>query len=122
MGDPAAAETKRVQYQSLKLRQYVRLWQSRLLAEGFDYIVCMDSDMLVVKRFDYIFEYLAQRRVDVAFTYYDGRREVPWGERDEVAKTKGKGYVRLQGGMLLMMNTYAALRWFTTWLSLTDAL
>jgi len=79
----------------------------------------MDSDMLVVRPFGSAFELLAQRRVDVAFTYYDGKREVPWGSAEDVATTKEHGYVRLQGGMLLMRNGIEALQWFAMWSSLT---
>lgn len=103
----------------MKLFQYVRLWQEHLIKSDADYVVCMDSDMLVVRPFNHIFEFLAQYRVDVAFTYYDGKREVPWGSAEELATTKGEGYVRLQGGMLVMRNTWDAMSWFAWWMSLT---
>lgn len=99
--------------------QYVRLWQETVLSSKADFVVCLDSDMLIVKPFNHIFEVLTQKRVDVAFTYYDGKREVPWGTAEELARTKGNGYVRLQGGMLMMRNCVEALYWFAFWKELT---
>jgi len=121
--DPTAAENyRRISYQPLKLSQYVRIWQEYLLGQPYDFVVCMDSDMLVVRPFEHVFELLMQRRVDVAFTYYDGKREVPWGTATELARTKRYGYVRLQGGMLLMQNRVQALQWFAQWMSLTQSM
>merc|ERR1712176_260807 len=43
--DPTEAENyRRMSYNSLKLRQYLRLWQERILGTEVDYVVCMDSD------------------------------------------------------------------------------
>ena len=41
-----------------------------------------------MKDFAHFFEHLEQRRVDVAFSYYDGTRSVPWGSNEELARTK----------------------------------
>lgn len=121
--DPNVAEwQRRIKYQPFKLKQYVRLWQGQLLHQDFDFVVCMDSDMLVSRPFNHVFELLLQQRIDVAFTYYDGEREVPWGTVEEVSRTRKHGYVRLQGGMLLLRNSYEALRWFAQWLSLTESM
>jgi len=121
--DPSEAENyRRLSYQSLKLKQYIRIWQEEVFNSEFSFVVCMDSDMLMAKPFGHVFEHLAQRRADVAFTYYDGKREVPWGTADELATTKGKGYVRLQGGMLVMRNNMEALHWFALWTSLTQSM
>ena len=48
--DPTEAESyRRLSYQSLKLQQYLWLWQRKLLPEKeVDFVICMDSDMLVV--------------------------------------------------------------------------
>ncbi|CAJ1397727.1 unnamed protein product [Effrenium voratum] len=121
--DPTEAESyRRLSYQSLKLQQYLWLWQRKLLPEKeVDFVICMDSDMLVVKPFLHVFELLQQRQVDVAFSYYDGTRHVPWGSPAELARTKKKGLVRLQGGMLIMRNSVEAIQWFATWKSLTEA-
>lgn len=118
----AADNHRRMNYQSVKLKQYILLWQHRLLGQPYDFVVCMDSDMLMVKPFNHILESLAQQKVDVAFTYYDGNRQVPWGSAEEASRTKRHGYVRLQGGMLVMRNAMAALHWFARWVSLTESM
>lgn len=119
--DPTEGENyRRLTYQSLKLQQYVWLWQTRILPDkNVAFVICMDSDMLLVKPFMHILELLQQLQVDIAFSYYDGSRRVPWGSTDEVAFTK-KGYVRLQGGLLIMRNSIDAIQWFATWKSLTE--
>lgn len=119
--DPTEGENyRRLTYQSLKLQQYVWLWQTRILPDkNVAFVICMDSDMLLVKPFMHILELLQQLQVDIAFSYYDGTRRVPWGSTDEVAFTK-KGYVRLQGGLLIMRNSIDAIQWFATWKSLTE--
>ena len=53
--------------------------------------------------------------MDVAFSYYDGTRSVPWGSNEELARTKKQGYVRLQGGLLIMRNSVNAIQWFASW-------
>ncbi|CAE8710649.1 unnamed protein product [Polarella glacialis] len=119
--DSTAENYRRVSYQRVKLSQYVKLWQQRVLDTGVDFVVCMDSDMLVAKPFWHVFEYLEQLRVDVAFSYYDGTRQVPWGSLEEVSLTKG-GFVRLQGGMLVMRNSWQAIQWFALWAHITRTL
>ncbi|CAK9080372.1 unnamed protein product [Durusdinium trenchii] len=120
--DPTEGENyRRLTYQSLKLQQYLLLWQTRILPlKEVAFVLCMDSDMVVAKPFMHVFELLQQRQVDIAFSYYDGTREVPWGSTEELAFTKKKGYVRLQGGLLIMRNSLDALQWFATWKSLTE--
>ncbi|CAE7799488.1 unnamed protein product [Symbiodinium necroappetens] len=121
--DPFEAENyRKLTYQPMKLYQYLWLWRQKLVhIKEIGYILCMDSDMLVVKPFMHFLELLSQLEVDVAFSYYDGTRHVPWGSPEELAFTKQRGFVRLQGGLLIMRNSLEALHWFATWESLTAA-
>ncbi|CAE7602114.1 ASNS [Symbiodinium natans] len=121
--DPFEAENyRKLTYQPLKLYQYLWLWRHKLVhIKEIAYILCMDSDMLVVRPFMHVLELLSQLEVDVSFSYYDGTRHVPWGTPEELAVTKKRGLVRLQGGLLIMRNSVEALQWFATWESLTES-